>query len=151
MAKTASSAGGRAVEKAEADVTALLARRTTLDRELGTALSAFCHRRSTAPFRASSDCCARPGECGREDAQAGCHVHLCTQQVTAVVRRSWLYSLHLSPGMNGLVWYVRPTKEVWAFQVDLIANGQALLLDRHSSGDVPKPKSVLEQQPLDAR
>ena len=139
------------IERREAALLKVLAKRAELDRLLGEELSSFVG--TTAPPHTGRPPIVVP-------AFGNLAIRMIKQGVTYVfaLNKSPLpyaengyYPLPLSPGLHGLVWYVRPTKDLWAFQIDLIVHGTVLALDRHSSADIPKPNSILEQQPLEAR
>jgi len=55
------------------------------------------------------------------------------------------YFLILPVGVNGLVWTLAATKPVWAFQVDLIVNGQVRVLSQGISSPGTKPPSLQQQ------
>lgn len=108
----------------------MIARRDAVSRELGEALAA-------SAAAAESFAVQRPIiEVGPGDevavrmAKRGVIYSFALNRTPLPYNDSHVYPLILSPGINGLVWTVSPTKAPWAYEVDIAINGQAYVLDR---------------------
>lgn len=129
----------------------ILRERAQLDAELGLAISTDLQTaapdhadRPTIKVKAHNQLTARI-------VKNGVTYGLAVNKLPLPFQEKGVYPLTmLGPGVNGLVWLVFPTKKPWAFQVQLLVDGNVFVLDQHTSAEPSTgTTTIAEQQPIE--